>query len=441
MLAFDEWERIVTDAQKGDKEALKLLLKESKQIVIKEFAKMREGYNRPSMFTHELEDILQEVLSKVIKSLHKIRTPRAYLSWLTELTKNLCLNKFKDIERVRRLAAIGGQEEAENSHKNRLEDMRGFETKSTLKNIEQTLIDENYELHVLSAVTKFKEQMIDVKIPKFHGVPLEGHNYKNFEVYLTILSQASVDQEEGSYSDAEKKLKAIIAIAEKKRLNIELRYILGRAYFELAHLNMNRGLINGPEGSIASYGKASGFFKALKDKPSHIYTSQEIGVSHYINNQPGVAVGIYESILKEVPKSNVFKEIKANILRDLGNAQLALKQIGDSEKSTEKSLSLAEDIGGICLEYTALQKAKIYFARKRYDKTYEWIFKSLEGVPRHRVLDYVKAYILLFDYYMTIDEKLEALELVPFIKEKCRTHHFGHQQQKFNNLLIKYRLI
>jgi DNA-directed RNA polymerase specialized sigma24 family protein len=440
---MDEWGRVVTDAQKGDKEALNLLLKESKQIVIKEFAKVREGYDSPNMFTLEFDDILQEASEKIIKKLKTIRTPRAYYDWLTTLTRNLCSNEFKDIRRIRRLDALSEQQEGEEdtSHRNRLEDISGFTTGSleVLKRTEQSLVDADYEHQVLSAAARFREQMIDVKVHKALDIAFEDHKTDN--VLFATLLQAIVDQEAGSYSEAEKKLKAIIAIVERKRLNTELRYILGRAYFELAHLKMNSGLVTGPEGSIAYYGKAHGFFKALKDEPSRIYTAQQIGVSHYIDNQPGVAIPLYESILKEVPKSNIFKEIKANILRDLGNAQLALKNVRESEKNTEKSLDLAEDIGGICLEYTKLQKAKIYFARRRYDKTYEWIFRSLEGVPLHRALDYVKAYILLFDYYMAIDEKLEALKLVHFIKEKCKTHHFWHQQQKFNNLLIKYRLL
>lgn len=439
MVSWEEWENLVKDCKNGDGHAFEVLLRSSQEIVKRVVKGMTQTKSGPQDFVVDSDDVFQEVTIKIHKKLGTIKNPRSYVRWLKQVAKNVWLDKSDLIRKEIRLESGNKLEgdEAEEINLNRIEEKRTVESNSfvAFQEFQHGFLERDYQSKALLQVSNLtaenieREYFAEVKDPR------------QLNWLMTILGKALIDKREYQYPEAESKLKAIIQITDKKRLNTEIRFIRAKAFFELGHLKMNEGYVEGPEGSIFYYDVASRLWKSLRDKPNFIYTIQQIGVSYYIQNDLPIGREIYESILKELPRSKVFREIKSNILRDLSNAYLALRDLRDADKNIEKSLDIAKDIGETCLFFSKLQKAKILVARRKYDEAYSLAIESIKDRPASRYHDRVKANILLFELYMATNQKRAASALMPYIQEKCKSHLFYHQLQKFNNLRIRYHMV
>jgi len=446
MPTWEEWEKLVDDARKGNTESLRLLLGESQGIIHRVIKDITGKLSKS-----DLDEILSEIYIRIIKRVPSLRNQRAYVDYLRRTTRSCCLDYLRG-EKSRQNIEISLEEMDESRARSlgkeahqliSLADIKGFaiNSVSAFQKESSKYIESEYEAQVDNKLSDIVEALNEVKKEKkFVRI------YKRMSpVHEHILAQTVIDKEEFDYPEAEKKLRAIIEFTERRRLDTELRFLRAMAAFELGHLKMNQGLVEGDEGSISWYSKAGQLWRFLEDKQNEYYTVQQIGVSYHIQGDDTKAQEIYNGILGEIRGKKTFKGIKSNVWRDLSNACLAQGNIQGSDKCVDKSLLLAEDIGGECLSYSQLQKAKVYFEKGRYkrsyyDKAHAMIIKSTKDTPPYRYLDHVKANILLFDLYMETREREEALDLVPDIEEKCRTYFFHHQLQKLQNRLIKYRL-
>jgi tetratricopeptide (TPR) repeat protein len=434
MTTWNEWDRLVREFQTGNDRALENILQNSRGIVEGVVSQTMHMYLKTNEFVLDSDDIFQKVSAKVPQELMKIKKPSYYPLWLKRVAKNFCLRELSKIKHYIQLAAIDKAETRsgfEDGKWDTREDLKGLEASSLwmFQDYERDFIEQNYEDKAIGEILK----------TQMEGAP-KVDDFKPLEWLTIILGKALVDKAEYNYPDAEKKLRAIIKFTEKTRQNSGLKYLRAKALFELGHLKMNEGFTKGSDGSIFYYNTARQIWQDLKDKPNLLYTVQQTGVSHNIHNDSSRAHDIYKSILDEVPKNKIFREIKTNVLCNLSSAYLALGSVREADKVLEKCLEYAVDIGGKCLDFAKLQKAKIHSIRRQYSKSYQIVAEILKKTPPYEVLDHVKAYIVLFDLYMADNQKDNALSLASFIAEKCKTHLFNHQLKIFNNLRTKYQL-
>lgn len=439
MLSWDQWEVLLIKALKNDKNALTILLKESEAIIRK-----KASITIPINNEFELEDIVQDTLLRVITKLDTIKNPRSYVRWIKTVTWHLC-SDFKKKKREEFLEGIDDKTFSitkSGSTPDLLNDIKGFKERGIngFQNqvLEILLEKDNQEkttrmnLDILKALGTEKRPIKDDKI--------------YVEVITNILQQALLDKEEFNYSEAEKKLDAIIRYTRKIKLTPELRYLRARALFEQGHIKMNEGLVEGPNGSIFWYIQAQKQWKKLHDKPNELYTIQQIGVSYHIRGKEKEALSTYESIISDISRKKTYRGLKSDVWRDHSIAQMALGNIRDSKESVEKSLELAKEKGGIGFLYSKLQRARIYLLsavdkKFHYDKAHTEIMEVISDTPRYRVLDHVKANLALLDLHMAMNRKDEAIKLIPSIRQDCLEYFFWHQLGKLNHQLRKYSLI
>ncbi len=435
MTTWNEWDSLVRDFQTGNNHAIKNILQNSRGIVEGVVRQTTQTYLQEKGFALDSDDIFQKIATKVPHELMKVKKPSYYPLWLKRVTKNLCLRELSKIKHDLRFADIdesGTRNSFEDGRWDTQEDLKGLEASSDsiFQDYEQDFIEKNYEDVATQAISKIQMESFD-----------KVNDIKQIEWLMIVFGKALVDKAEYNYPDAEKKLRAIIKFTEQKRQNIELKYLRAKALFELGHLKMNEGFIMGGDGSIYYYDAARQIWQDLKDKPNLMYTLQQIGVSHYIQNDFNKASEIHKSVLNEVPKSKIFREIKTNVLCDLSRTYLdAPGGVREADKILEKCLQYAEDIGGQTLDFAKLLKAKIHLKRKQYSSAYQITAEIIKKTPLYAHLDQVKANIVLFDLYMADRQKNKALTLAPVISGKCNTHLFNHQLRRFNDLLRKYQL-
>jgi len=433
MLTWKEWEKLVKKSQKGDDSSLRILLEESQPIIdrmIKQTLTVDDDT--------DLNDIRQEINSKVLKNLATLKRPRTYVRWLNQITKNFCLDTAEKNRKILFLRIEDlKQRDQDNKTENidNLADRKGF-TADAFNVYQEHLTQLTEKEYLNKAEHKALEIKKDIDSLITRKAPVITEN-KTISVLSNILGKSFLDKEEYNYIDAEKKLQAIIKYTEKKRLNTELRYIQASAITELAHLKMNEGFVQGNDGSLYWYKRAARLWRSLKDKPKELYTRQQIGVSQHIQGVDKVAIKIYNSILEEISRKKSFNYLKANVHCDQSNALLSIGAIRKSVHYLDKSLLLAEDIGGTTLHYSRLQKAKVNIERRQFDKAYSIISECIDDRPLYRVLDHVKANIALFDVLIKTNEKNAALKLVPIIQANCIDHLFHHQLQKIQVRLSK----
>lgn len=437
MLDWIEWEKLVKDCQKGNKDALRTLIIESQPIVEK-LVRQIMGFTEKI----DLEETFQEICLRIIKSIDNINNPRAYVRYLRTTTKNYCI----DILRAKQYAST---EEVDQFNTQRHEkvpaifdvtaDRKGLLTNAftTFQDHFKLLTEKDYRIRATQKSLEIKKTIDALKSKKIRN----KKNELKVSKLQDILGEALWDKEEYNYPEAEKKLRAMIEYLKARRLTIELRYLLAKARTELGHLKMNEGFTAGEDGSIASYEKALKLWRTLNDMPKQLYTMEQIGVSYSIQGNKPEAIRIYESLLAEIPQKKIFKPLKANLWCDESTSLLIQGHIRESAKCIEKSLQYSEDIGGKHLSFSRLQKAKIYTESGKYDKAYSLIMKCIDDTLPYEVLDYVKNNIALFDLQMFENPNNPDWKLVKKIKDRCTAHLFYDQQQELQNRLNKHNLL
>jgi DNA-directed RNA polymerase specialized sigma24 family protein len=431
MLSWEEWEKLVIDSQRGNDISLRILLEESRSII--------ENVSKAKLKTEDdvdFDDIRQEVYLRVIKNLGFLRDPRYYALWLKRITENYCKDikrksknrKFKKIDELNL-----PNEDKTVGNFNNIADRRGLETDAftLFKERFNQITGKEFQIRAKKKSDEITNTIGSLSIRKGQTAASAA----KISVLSSILGKSLVAKEEYNFLQAEKKLRAIINFTEKIRLNKELRYIQAKAITEFGHLKMNQGFVTGIDGSIYWYERAGKIWRSLKDRPMELFVRQQIGVSHHIQGDDKKATMTYDDILTEIGRKRKYRALKADVWRDQSNAFLAIDAIGKSFKDAEKSLLIAEDVGGYTLSYTQLQMAKIYIKKGKYNQAYSLIMQCIDNTPRYRVLDHIKYNIALFDLFIKTNEKDAAFKLIPKIQTDSSDHRFYHQLQKLQDRL------
>jgi DNA-directed RNA polymerase specialized sigma24 family protein len=432
MLSFEEWEKLVIDSKKGNDISKKILLEESHPII--------DSAVRTELGTEDdvsLDDIYQEVCLRVHTNLAALKNPKAYPNWLKRITQNYCkdLKKRKKylIQNIDDLNSLGRRKSSRDFDS--IADRRGLESDAFTLYHDQIngLVSKEYKIETKQKSDEITNTVNSLKTKKRKSKITD----RRISVLSNILAKSLIDKKEYDYVEAEKKLRTMILHLEERRLIKELRYFLASAITEIGHLKMNEGTVTGNDSSIYWYKRAEKLWRSINDKSMELFVRPQLGVSQHIKGDDLKAAKAYNSILSEIGRKRTHRAFKADVYRDQSNALLAMDEIGESNQQAEKSLRIAEDVGGITLSYTKLQLAKIYIKKKRYNQAHALINSCLEDTPLFRVLDHIKAKIALLDLFIMTDEKNEALKLIPGIRNNCTEYRFYHQLQKLHSRLLK----
>jgi DNA-directed RNA polymerase specialized sigma24 family protein len=382
----------------------------------------------------DLEDIRQEVRTKLFKNIDKIKAP---YSWARKVTQNYCIDKF--IKKKQPLLLNDIDESRQNDQDKGAGQFNDLADRKSIERGDFTAVEDQFT-QLVKKDYKIKVDQKSLQLREILETSLI-RNSKNklrpivSDVVQNLLAETMVDKEEYNFPEAEKKLRALIRFLENKRSTTESRYLRAKARFELGHLRMNHGFASGTDGSIFWYEKAARDWRNLNDNLNELYTLEQIGVSHSIRGDRSEAIKIFDSLLKVIPRKKDFKLLTGNIWCDRSSTLLKLGHTEESDKSIRRSLEYSGDSGGKALLFSRRQKAQVSIENGKCSEAYKLLKKCINETRPYEALDYIKNNIALFDLYKRDNQMAAALNLVPDIRAKCIDNLFHDELQELESRL------
>jgi DNA-directed RNA polymerase specialized sigma24 family protein len=299
-------ERIVSDlvrkAQAGDEAARQELLAQSTLIIKRAISKAFSA-NPPR---DELEDIQQDIYTKVLEQLGTLKNPDAYPSWLAQLTLNHC----RDVQKRRREVLGAGtsedndiielsspQHSIEPSQRRFQAEQDGVDAKLDAARLAQHLPPHSYELLYRQYGLETPLSELRAQVPVRESTLYE--RIRRAELHV-LLASAAAEHRLSNYPEAKKLLRLMLTKLRRPEESRETQFLYASALTYLADIHQVQGDILGPHESLALYEQAIPVWRRLRDRHHERYAVHMIGLCYNIVDQIDTALAILKEVEEEL---------------------------------------------------------------------------------------------------------------------------------------------